>query len=226
MTKLAFWIHQIVEFALGVVLLTEGARSGRPAVPMTAGVVVLAVAVTGDGPLQALGKFPRKMHRTFDLVAAGVIGLAAAIPIGWANTTGRVVMGVIAGLWLLLIWRTNYRPRPVRVRRAARRAAAARRAPVAPVPPAPRPTDEPVAAGPWAPPGVAPRRVDGPNRLIEASMREPVATPGATPTSPTAPAPASAPAGAPGVRKGNLRRHYLHRGLGDIGIRPKIGYHH
>jgi hypothetical protein len=128
-TKLAFWIHQFVEYALGVVLLTEGARSGRPAVPMTAGTILLFVAATGDGPLQAIGRFPRKTHRTLDLVTALVIGLAAALPIGWANTTGRVVMGVTAGLWLVLIWRTNYRPRPVRVRRAARREAARRAMP-------------------------------------------------------------------------------------------------
>ena len=115
MNKLAFWIHQLVEYLVAVLVLSAGARvTNGIGVPLAAGGVLLALAATADGPLGAFRWVSRRLHRVLDIGALVailglvVLGLAIDAKAGAAIAAGGAVMlGV-------LIVRTNYAPKPVR----------------------------------------------------------------------------------------------------------------
>ncbi|MCU1344434.1 MAG: hypothetical protein JWL70_700 [Acidimicrobiia bacterium] len=112
-----FWVHQAVEYLLAGALISQALQSPRPAVVGTAGVVLLLVAASGDGPLRAIGHLPRPVHRTLDL--AMVVGLSATVLAFRSDldVIDMVVMLGVAAALVVLVTRTDYRPKPVPRRR-------------------------------------------------------------------------------------------------------------
>ncbi len=70
---LAFWIHQLVEYLLGVLVILEAVHVDKPIVPVVVGGLVIAAAATADGPLAAARLVPRAVHRILDIVLAVAI---------------------------------------------------------------------------------------------------------------------------------------------------------
>jgi hypothetical protein len=92
-------------------------QSQRPVVVGTAGIALLLVAASGDGPLRAFGHFSRGFHRTLDL--SMVVGLFAASLVFWSDLglVGVFVLFGTALALLVLVVQTDYRekvPRPAR----------------------------------------------------------------------------------------------------------------
>lgn len=111
-SKLAFWIHQLVEYLMGAFLLVQAVQAEEPAVPLVAAAVLLLLAATADGPLAAAHLVPRRVHRVLDLVAAAAF-VAAALLLD-PGVTGRLIVGVGALVLIALVVRTNYSPRAPR----------------------------------------------------------------------------------------------------------------
>ena len=124
-----FWIHQAAEYLLAAALMSQALQSPRPVVIGTAGIVLLLVAATGDGPLRAFGHVSRPVHRTLDL--AVVVGLGAAALVFWSDldVVGLFVLLGVAAALAVLVAQTDYRPRPVKARSVAPSGEAARRGP-------------------------------------------------------------------------------------------------
>jgi hypothetical protein len=112
--KVPFWIHQTCEYLVGLLILFEGARLKHPAVPLVAGVAVLILAATGDGPMSAFRRVPRAVHRIMDLVVAGAALVAALVFRTTLGSSGISLLVIIAGVLALMAWRTDYRPRQPR----------------------------------------------------------------------------------------------------------------
>jgi hypothetical protein len=110
-TKLAFWIHQLVEYAVGLLLAYQAIHSPKPVIPVLAGLVVIVLAATADGPAAAWRVVPRRVHRVLDIVVA--LGLvAAAILLGdQVGGAGQIILAVGALAMGMLILRSDYRPR-------------------------------------------------------------------------------------------------------------------
>jgi hypothetical protein len=144
--RVPFWLHQLVELLLGVLLLVEGARTGEhTAVVVSMGAVLLLLALCSDGALGAWPWIGRRLHRVLDVVVA--IGLAVSpLVLGLDRAIAIVILEVAALAMAWLAFRTDWRPR----RRAAN-----------PPPPvsspstasAPRPATTPPASAP--PPSAA-----------------------------------------------------------------------
>jgi hypothetical protein len=119
-TKLPFWIHQVAEYGIALVTASSGARTSNRLYPMIAAAVVLVLAATADGPLSAFRSVPRRTHRIADLSVAGVFIVGA---IALRSTMGSAAFAIVLGAGVMvaaLSWRTDYRPKPIKVRRARR----------------------------------------------------------------------------------------------------------
>ncbi len=136
---LAFWIHQLVEYLLGVLLISQSIQSSQPLVPVLLGLTVVLLAATADGPLAAFHVVPRGLHRVLDLAVAAAIAAVAYLGRDALGPTGLIFAAVAVVALLALVVRTNYasrRPRPP----AAGPATAGEPSPAAaavPAPPAP-----------------------------------------------------------------------------------------
>ncbi|MGD9702728.1 MAG: hypothetical protein AB7Q42_04880 [Acidimicrobiia bacterium] len=118
--KRPFWMHQLVEYLLGVALLSQGLQTREPLVPTVLGALVLLNAATVDGPLSAGKAVSRALHRVVDalLVAAMV---AAVVLVDSLTSSVQAMLVGCAVIIAFLIWRSDYRERVQRVPVAAPR---------------------------------------------------------------------------------------------------------
>lgn len=118
-----FWIHQAVEYLLGIVLVMQGLQMPEPTLPAIAGVLVLLNAATAIGPLSAFRLQTRRVHRIVDLVVIGVLVAAALQPWVSSDPGTRGLMLVVAGVLGVVWWYTDFAERH---ERRARRVAQGR----------------------------------------------------------------------------------------------------
>jgi hypothetical protein len=170
--KLPFWIHQLVEYTVAILIASEGARSGKPLVPMVGAVVVLVNAAIADGPGAAFRWVPRKVHRVLDLVVATGLVLAGIVLRSQAGSVGQVILIGGGALLGALVLRSNYEPKPVKVRRSRTRPNVA------------SPTPTPASGASAAP------RATNPTTATAPSVTAPSVT---APSASAAPAPTPAP---------------------------------
>src|SRR6478736_2662800 len=145
--RVPFWIHQLVELLLGMLLLVQGARTGEhTAVLVTLGGVLLLLALCSDGALAAWPWIGRRLHRALDLVAAAVLALSP-LALGLDHILPIVILEVAAAAMVWLALRTEWRT-PVKRSRTRSRT----RSTAAPAPKASTSADVPPSPAPAAPP--------------------------------------------------------------------------
>jgi hypothetical protein len=145
--RIPFWVHQLVELLLAVLLLVEGARTGEHTVVLVSlGAALLLLALCSDGALGAWPWIGRRLHRVLDLVAALVLA-ASPLVLGLDRVLAIVLieLAALAMVWLAL--RTEWRPKAERTKatrtkatrpEATRTAAASPAIPSVPAPPVAR----------------------------------------------------------------------------------------
>lgn len=111
--KRPFWMHQLVEYLLGVALVSQGLQSTKPAIPTAVGLAILVNATVARGPLSAFPRVPRPVHRVLDLVLLGAVVLGALATGDLVRPTMRWVMLGVAAAYAFIIWKSDYRT-PVR----------------------------------------------------------------------------------------------------------------
>ena len=110
-SKIPFWIHQVVEYGVGLLLAYQAIHSPEPVVPLLAGLAVIALAATADGPAAAWHLVPRRTHRVLDVVVAVGLVVAAIVLGDQAGSAGQFVL-VLGALALgVLVIRSDYRPK-------------------------------------------------------------------------------------------------------------------
>lgn len=118
-----FWMHQVVEYVIGIVLISAGSQSPEPAVPAILGAIVLVNAAISIGPAGAFRLVPRKVHRVIDLFVIGLILFGAVQPFWSVDNSTRLVMAAVAIVLLFVWWHTDFatkEQRKVRRRSTAR----------------------------------------------------------------------------------------------------------
>jgi len=112
--KLPFWIHQIIEYALGGLLVFQAVQSPRPVFPLLAGLLVILLAATADGPAGCFHIVPRPLHRVLDLIVAVALIVGAFVFGDEMGGAGQILLiaGAIALGFLTL--RSDYRPKAAR----------------------------------------------------------------------------------------------------------------
>ncbi len=118
-----FWLHQVVEYVIGLVLISLAIQSPVPAVPAVLGLVIVLNAAIARGPAGAFNVLHRKAHRVVDVVVIVALVAAAFQPWFEVDTTGQLLLILIA-LVLAVVWfHTDFEDRSGR---KARRSAQAR----------------------------------------------------------------------------------------------------
>ena len=113
---LPFWIHQVVEYLLGALLLTQAIQTSRPLIPVLLGLAVILLAATADGPVAAFRIVPRPLHRVLDLVVLATIVVAGVVFRDELGTAGLVFTVLAAAGLAGLVIRTDYRAKPRRTK--------------------------------------------------------------------------------------------------------------
>lgn len=122
-----FWMHQAVEYLLGLVLIGAAFQAVQPAVPAAMGVVVLANTAIARGPVSAFPMVGRRLHRWLDVAVMLALVAAAFQPVVDVDNTGRLLLCAIAFVHLFVWLNSDFSERADRRRdRAARRSAAVR----------------------------------------------------------------------------------------------------
>jgi hypothetical protein len=203
--RVPFWIHQLVELLLGILLLVQGARTGEhTAVLVTLGSLLLLLALCSDGALAAWPWIGRRLHRVLDLVAAAVLALSP-LALGLDHVLPIVILEIAAAAMIWLALRTEWRSPVQRTKtrspgRASEPAPATAPDPAA-APPAPaapaRPAPPPVPLARKVGGAVGKARDDGPRQLGRLVGRAQRAAKAAMAPDPAPPAPPSEPPAAP-----------------------------
>lgn len=107
-TKRPFWMHQLVEYVLGIVLIAQGLQSPTPAVPAIAGGLVVLNAAIVRGPLSAFRVLSRRQHRIADIVVVAGVLVLAVQPAVDVDPTVRIVMAAIAGVMVFVWFQSNF----------------------------------------------------------------------------------------------------------------------
>ena len=112
--KRPFWMHQVVEYVLGGVLVAQGLQSPTPVLPSVAGGMIMANAAIVTGPLAAFRIVHRRVHRILDVLVIAAVVVLAVQPWFEVDASNRVVMAVIAGVMAFVWWQSSFAERAPR----------------------------------------------------------------------------------------------------------------
>jgi hypothetical protein len=112
-----FWLHQLVEYIIGLILVAQGLQGPEPLVPAIVGGVVLFNAAVAIGPLGAFRLVGRRLHRILDLVAIGVVVVAAVQPWIDVDVGTRAIMIAIAVVYGFVWFYSDFAEKQARQQR-------------------------------------------------------------------------------------------------------------
>ena len=110
--KRPFWMHQAVEYILGIVLVAQGLqvpKASEAVIPAVSGVLILVnAAIVRGGALSAFRIVSRAMHRILDLVVLAVVVVLAVQPWLPVDSGARLVMLAIAAVMGFVWWQSSF----------------------------------------------------------------------------------------------------------------------
>ena len=116
-----FWLHQVVEYVIGIVLISAAFQSPTPAAASVMGVLILLNSAVAIGPAGAFRLVPRRIHRWFDVVLMALLVAVAVQPWIDIDVVSRLMIGAIAFVLFFVWFHTDFEGREGRrARRAAR----------------------------------------------------------------------------------------------------------
>ena len=106
--KRPFWMHQIVEYILGVLIVASGTQSPTPAVPAALGGLVLVYAASTKSSVAAFRLLPRSLHRVGDPVLCAVLVGGALQPWVAVDLGAAFVLIGVAVVYLFVWWQSDF----------------------------------------------------------------------------------------------------------------------
>ena len=106
--KRPFWMHQVVEYILGVALIATGLQSPTPIVPGVLGLLIILNAAITKGPVGAFRVLSKKVHRVLDVGLIALTFVAAFQP--WLDTDSgvRLIVVFIGVVHAFVWWQSNF----------------------------------------------------------------------------------------------------------------------
>ncbi len=132
-----FWAHQLVEYLLGIGLISAAVQLPQPAVPAVLGLVIILNAAIAKGAAGAFRLAGKRVHKQLDVVVMLLLIGGAVQPWVSMDNTSRLLLGAIAFVLWFVWFHTDFTEK---VPRAQRKAAAATSAES-------RPTSEDIGRG-------------------------------------------------------------------------------
>ena len=118
-----FWTHQLIEYLLGIGLISAAVQMPQPAVPAVLGLVIILNAAITKGAAGAFRWSSKRVHRQLDVVVMVLLVAAAAQPwVSMDNVSRLLLVGVAFVLWF--VWfHTDFTEKVPRAERKATEAA-------------------------------------------------------------------------------------------------------
>jgi hypothetical protein len=98
-----FWMHQIVEYLIGLILIGASFQAPKPAVPAVMGMLIMLNTAIAKGPASAFPLVGRTVHRWLDVVVMLLLVAALFQPAFDVDSTGQLMLGAIAFV-MFFIW--------------------------------------------------------------------------------------------------------------------------
>jgi hypothetical protein len=98
-----FWAHQLVEYLLGIGLISAAIQMPQPAVPAVLGLIVMLNAAVAKGAAGAFRLAGKRAHRYLDVVVMLLLVAGAVQPWISIDNTSRLLLGGIAFV-LWFVW--------------------------------------------------------------------------------------------------------------------------
>ena len=114
-----FWMHQIVEYIIGIALVAAAVQQLQPKVPALLGLVIILNAAIAKGAAGAFRVVGKRTHRIFDLVVIALLVAGAVQPWFSINNVGRFMLGGFAFVMFFVWFHTDFTERVPRPKPAA-----------------------------------------------------------------------------------------------------------
>ena len=101
-----FWLHQIVEYIIGIGMLFLAGQSSQPVWPAIIGVVILVNSAMSDGAMSAYRVIPRRIHKVVDWVV--IVSAIAASILADHDAQARVSLLGVGIILAVIALGTNY----------------------------------------------------------------------------------------------------------------------
>lgn len=109
-----FWIHQLVEYVIGIVLIALAFQDPDPGLPAVGGALVLVNASLVRGPFGAFKFVGRRQHRWMDVAVMALLIVGALQPWLPGSEVGRATLAMMCIPLGFLWWYTDWDERPAR----------------------------------------------------------------------------------------------------------------
>jgi len=94
-----FWLHQLVEYAIAILLIVMSAQIHKPLVPVLFGIALLLNVALADGAMSAFKLLSRGMHRLIDwVIIIGCLISAVIFDVGASGRLALVGVGLVLGV--------------------------------------------------------------------------------------------------------------------------------
>ena len=117
-----FWAHQLVEYLLGIGLISAAIQMPQPAVPAVLGLIVILNAAIAKGAAGAFRLAGKRVHKHLDVVVMLLLIGGAVQPWVSIDNTSRLLLGGIAFVLWFVWFHTDFTEK---VPRAERKSTAA-----------------------------------------------------------------------------------------------------
>ena len=102
----------MIEYVIGIALISSSVQLPDPAVPALLGLLIVLNAAIAKGSAGAFRLVGRRLHRTLDLVVIGILTFFAFQPWLSIDITSRMLVGAIAFILCFVWFYTDFADQP------------------------------------------------------------------------------------------------------------------
>lgn len=114
-----FWTHQLVEYLLGIGLISAAVQMPQPAVPSVLGLVIILNAAISKGAAGAFRLTGKRLHKHLDVVVMLLLIGGAVQPWVSIDNTSRLLLGGVAFVLWFVWFHTDFTEKVPKAERAA-----------------------------------------------------------------------------------------------------------
>jgi hypothetical protein len=97
-----FWTHQLIEYLLGIGLISAAVQMPQPAVPAVLGLLIILNAAITKGAAGAFRLTGKRLHRQLDVIVMALLVAAAVQPwVSMDNVSRLLLFGIAFVLWFV-----------------------------------------------------------------------------------------------------------------------------
>jgi hypothetical protein len=111
-----FWTHQLIEYFVGIGLISAAIQMPQPAVPAVLGLVIILNASIAKGAAGAFRLAGKRVHKQLDVVVMLLLVGAAVQPWVSVDNTSRLLLGGVAFVLWFVWFHTDFTEKAPRVK--------------------------------------------------------------------------------------------------------------